>query len=61
MICSKNVWRLSLAYVAIAVLAPQTPGAPDWQTAAGGKMAFEIASIRLAKPGIFTMPTFFLE
>jgi hypothetical protein len=61
MICSKNVWRLSLAYVAIAVLAAQTPGAPDWQTAAGGKMAFEVASIRLAKPGIFTMPTFFLE
>jgi bla regulator protein blaR1 len=51
---------VSLAYVAIAILAAQTPGDPDWQTAAGGKMAFEVASVRLAKPGTFTMPTFFL-
>jgi bla regulator protein blaR1 len=55
----KNLLLLSLAYVVIAVLAAQTPG--DWQTAAGGKMAFEVASIKLAKPGTFTMPTFFLD
>jgi uncharacterized protein (TIGR03435 family) len=45
----KSLLLLSLAYVAIAVLAAQTPGDPDWQTAAGGKMAFEVASVRLAK------------
>jgi hypothetical protein len=44
----KDLLLLSLAYVMIAVLAAQTPG--DWQTAAGGKMAFEVASIKLAKP-----------
>jgi Protein of unknown function (DUF3738) len=30
---------------------------PDWQTAAGGTMAFEVASIRLSKPGTFTPPS----
>jgi bla regulator protein blaR1 len=45
----KNLLLLSLAYVVAAVLAAQTPGDPDWQTAAGGKMAFEVASIKLAK------------
>ena len=51
---------LSLAYVVIAVLAAQTPDEPDWQKAAGGKMAFEVASVKLAKagtPGTF-VPTF---
>src|SRR5215471_2506382 len=43
---------LSVGRVAIAVLAAQAPGDPDWQTAAGGKMAFEVASVRLAKPGV---------
>jgi bla regulator protein blaR1 len=37
---------LSLPYV--AVLAAQT-GDPDWQKAAGGKMAFEVASVKPAK------------
>jgi uncharacterized protein (TIGR03435 family) len=33
-----------------AQLQPATlPGVPDWQTAAGGKMAFEVASVRLIK------------
>jgi bla regulator protein BlaR1 len=53
----KNLLLLSLAYVVIAVLAAQTPGDPDWQTAAGGKMAFEVASVRLAKPGTFALPS----
>jgi bla regulator protein BlaR1 len=39
----------------------QSPSVPDWQTAAGGKMAFEVASIKLAKPGTFTPITFFLD
>ena len=33
---------LSLACMVLAVLAAQTPGDPDWQTAAGGKMSFEV-------------------
>jgi uncharacterized protein (TIGR03435 family) len=34
----------------IACLA-QTTAVPDWQKAAGGKMAFDVASIKLAPPG----------
>jgi len=45
----KNLSWLSLLYVAIAVVAAQTPGDPDWQTAAGGKMAFDVASVKPAK------------
>ena len=29
---------------------------PDWQKVAGGKMSFDLASIRLSKPGSFTPP-----
>jgi uncharacterized protein (TIGR03435 family) len=43
-----------------AALVAQTPGVPDWQTAAGGKMAFEVASVKPTKkprfpPGIFPL------
>ncbi len=48
----KSLLLLSVAYVLIAELAAQTAGDPDWQTAAGGKMAFEVASVKLAKPGV---------
>jgi bla regulator protein blaR1 len=34
---------------------------PQWQTAAGGKMEFEVASIRLAGPGPFRPPSFALN
>jgi bla regulator protein BlaR1 len=34
---------------------------PRWQTAAGGKMAFEVASIRQTAPGKFTSPNFPLD
>ena len=57
----KALLLLSIAYVVIAVLAAQTPSDPDWQIAAGGKMAFEVASVKLAKPGTFAPPTFFLD
>jgi bla regulator protein blaR1 len=57
----KNLLLLSLEYGVIAVLAAQTPGASDWQAAAGGKMAFEVASVRLAKPGTFTLPSLPLD
>ncbi len=56
---AQNLLLLSLEYVVIAVPAAQTPGHPDWPTAAGGKTAFEVASVKLAKPGTFTLPTFF--
>jgi bla regulator protein blaR1 len=35
--------------MAIGTIEAQSPDAPDWQSAAGGKMAFEVASVRLAK------------
>ena len=50
--------------------APQTPSAaprssprsaPAWQTAAGGNMSFEVASIRPGEPGKFTPPSFALS
>ena len=44
----------------------ETPSAssfatPAWQITAGGHMSFEVASIRLAKPGTFTPPNFALN
>src|SRR5262249_49925158 len=38
--------------------AAQPPNAPDWQTAAGGKMAFEVSSM---KRGSFVPPSFPLD
>jgi len=45
---------------AVATQAPiaQTQKVPQWQTAAGGKMSFDVASIRPSKPGTFTPPNF---
>jgi len=43
-----------LAVVASAALGQR----PEWETKAGGKMAFEVVSIRLSKPGTFTPPSF---
>ena len=34
---------------------------PEWQTKAGGKMSFEVASIHQSKPGTFTPPNFALD
>jgi bla regulator protein blaR1 len=48
-------WAIALASLAIF---GQVPG---WQTAAGGKMSFEVASIRLAKPGEGFPPSFPLD
>ena len=39
----------------------QTQAVPPWQIAAGGKMEFEVASIKLSKPGWFTPPNFPLD
>jgi len=40
-------------------LAAQAP--PDWQKAAGGRMSFEVASVRPSAPGVFTPPNFSLD
>lgn len=53
-----NLFLLSLGYVVISVLAAQTPDEPNWQKRAGGKLAFEVASVKLAKPGKFPIPAF---
>ncbi|HLK64084.1 MAG TPA: TIGR03435 family protein [Bryobacteraceae bacterium] len=34
-----------------AILAQSPSGVPEWQAAAGGHMAFEVASVKLLKPG----------
>jgi hypothetical protein len=54
---------LPAVFVALAVPVGfgQAAKVPDWQTAAGGKMSFEVASIRLSKPGTFTPPNFALN
>ena len=53
---------LSTALMAIGVATAQSSDVPDWQTAAGGKMAFEVASVKLTKrprfpPTIFPLDT----
>jgi bla regulator protein blaR1 len=42
------------------VAGPQSPSVPEWQTAAGDKMEFEVASIHESK-GAFTPPNFPLD
>ncbi|MGA7341959.1 MAG: TIGR03435 family protein [Terracidiphilus sp.] len=55
------------AFLAVAApaygqsVSSQAQAVPAWQTATGGKMAFEVASIRLAEPGTFTPPSFALN
>jgi bla regulator protein BlaR1 len=56
----RNLLFLSTALMAIGVTTAQSPGEPDWQAAAGGKMAFEVASVKPTKkprfpPGIFPL------
>jgi bla regulator protein blaR1 len=41
-----NLLLPSAACVVIVAVAAQSPDARDWQTAAGGKMAFEVASVK---------------
>lgn len=42
---------------ASTVATPQVPGEPKWQTVAGSKMEFAVASIRLDKSGVFKPPS----
>jgi len=48
------VWPMMLA-------AQGTTATPDWQSRAGGKMAFEVATVRPSKPDTFTPPNFALS
>lgn len=55
--------KMLRAWVAIFVLVPaaaQTPAEPEWQTAAGGKMAFSVASVKRDTGG-FRSPNFPLD
>jgi bla regulator protein blaR1 len=40
---------LSVAAIGTAILIAQSSETPDWQTTAGGKMAFEVASVKPSK------------
>jgi bla regulator protein blaR1 len=50
---------LAVAHVAIPALSAQSPDVPDWQTAAGGKMTFDVASVKPSK--VFKPPSFDLS
>lgn len=52
--------RRLLAF-AIASIALGQEAPPQWQIAAGGKMTFDVASIKLAAPGAFIPPAFPLD
>jgi bla regulator protein BlaR1 len=59
---------LLLAAALIAIVLPialglyaQSPVDPGWETKAGGKKSFEVASIRPSEPGTFTAPNFGLS
>jgi bla regulator protein BlaR1 len=53
---------LILAIVGLAFSAqPAACQTPAWQTAAGGKMSFEVVSIKPSRPGTFTPPNFPLD
>ena len=52
---------IAIAWLALAQPAPaQSSGVSDWEIAAGGKMAFEVASVKL-DPGPFRSPNFPLD
>jgi bla regulator protein BlaR1 len=52
--------KLLVACIASVAFASQSPDAPDWQAAAGGKMAFEVASVKLST-ATFSPPNFPLD
>lgn len=57
---SRNLAVLSVVVIAIGSLAGQSVSTTDWQTIAGGKKAFEVASVKLDK-GPFRHPNFPLD
>jgi uncharacterized protein (TIGR03435 family) len=55
----RNLLLFSAVCVAIGALTAQSSGVLDWQIAAGGKMAFEVASVKPSK--VPKMPNFWLN
>ena len=49
----RNLLLVLAACLAFAALRAQSPEIPDWQKAVGGKMSFEVASVRPATRPIF--------
>jgi hypothetical protein len=49
------------AQTAAKTSSTESPQVPEWQKAAGGKLSFEVASIKQGKPGTFTPPNFALN
>lgn len=49
------------AQTAASTVSTQSLQVPEWQRVAGGKLSFEVASIKPAKPGTFTPPNFALN
>lgn len=61
MIQIRTALCLALAMVfnsSLGIAQSPQPKVPAWQTAAGGKLSFDVASIRPTKPGEFTLPNF---
>jgi uncharacterized protein (TIGR03435 family) len=61
MTASRQRLPFAIACMAIAAATAQSQDVPQWQIAAGGKMAFEVASIKQSKPGTFRPPNFPLD
>jgi uncharacterized protein (TIGR03435 family) len=55
--CMLFTASLAAPFVSMA----QTTPVPDWQKAAGGKMEFEVASVRQDTSGVFRPPSFSLS
>ena len=53
--------RFGFSAICCLALGAQAQEIPQWQIDAGGKMAFEVASIHQTKPGEFTPPNFPLD
>jgi len=49
------------AVLLLTAIAAQSQSATGWEQAAGGKMAFEVASIRPSAPGSYTKPSLSLD
>lgn len=57
----RSLMLLPVSSLAIAALSAQTSVEADWQTAARGKMAFDVASVKPARPDDFRLPNFLLD
>jgi len=52
---------LTIVWSTIAVVAAQSPNRDDWQTRAGGKRTFDVASVKQSDADSFTPPNFPLD